>query len=378
MMVLDFCSANDDSRKRGGRIRDAWEGKREAVRSRASKRYAGRFPSWLRRKGDGYELIPERADLVKQIYAKAQRGVGVNSICRQLNQDRIPPFGKAKTWKRSSVERLLSNPAVYGVLQPHEIIHGAVGKPKKVRQPVGDPIPNFFPAIIPERAFLAVQAKRGLRSMVPPSRDVRSIVGGLLQCGTCGGSMTRYSKGPRGGPPRIVCIAARERRCPNRVPIIYEKFETMALAALPRLLREAPVTSEGVAEQKLEAHDSRVEGVSHALNHLLAAVERTGATPTIAKRIIELEQLQITLAGQRKALEIEVANSSNAVWVRQIHALGSSKLLAQPMKPEQRAELAARLKTIIERVVLDTTTGIATVDWRAGGASSFLFAFPPQ
>jgi DNA invertase Pin-like site-specific DNA recombinase len=370
--------AAEESATKGRRIRAAWESKRTKARARESTVFAGRHPAWLKRQGDSFTPIPKRVEIVKLIYLAAKRGIGIESICVFLNGNKEPTFGPSPLWGRTSVDRLLRNPAVIGTLQPHEIVHS---DGKKSRKPLGEPIANFYPAIIPVKLFTAVQALRGERSTVAPERAIQNLFGGLLKCATCGGGITRASKGANGGRAKLICITAhRGGGCSNVSRLPYDDFERAALEALPRLLAEAPLTATGEIEEQIEKLTAQIEGAGDVMDKLLAALERGGTSPAITRRLSEYQTERDRLEVERRKLSAEAVRLGSPLVVRQLRRLRTGSPLSHPVPPSRRAEAAQRLRSVIQSVSLDVSTGWAVVGWRAGGGSesAFHFAFPPQ
>lgn len=59
----------------------------------------------------------------------------------------------------------------------------------------GDPIPNYYPAVLDEKTFLRAQAKAARRGRFPGRHDasLKNWLQGLLRC-TCGQSFVRKNK----------------------------------------------------------------------------------------------------------------------------------------------------------------------------------------
>jgi len=136
--------AHEESRTKGERVAIANENKRHRARE-SSVPMTSLCPGWLRLVGDGrgyehkrYEIIPERAIVVRRIYLEAVAGLGKRRITARLNRDGIPTFRGKDGWHQSSVGKILSTEAVLGLFQPHRKVNGK-------RVPDGPPIPGYFP-----------------------------------------------------------------------------------------------------------------------------------------------------------------------------------------------------------------------------------------
>jgi DNA invertase Pin-like site-specific DNA recombinase len=149
---------------------------------------ANRPPSWLARKPtlDGFDIIKERADVVRMIYQMSADGVGVVTIAGRLNSmdPPVPPFanaikakGQPHTWGRSSVRQILQSPNVEGDFRP---ISGVFK---------GQVIHDFYPRIIDAdivaraRGDLAARRKVAGKSAASGSTN---LFAGITTCGACG------------------------------------------------------------------------------------------------------------------------------------------------------------------------------------------------
>lgn len=85
-----------------------------------------RCPAWLQLAADrrSYELMPERVQIVRQIFADSGVGLGMYSIATRLNKAGVPAFVGKNGWHRSYIAKTLANRAVLGEFQPHVKIDG--------------------------------------------------------------------------------------------------------------------------------------------------------------------------------------------------------------------------------------------------------------
>ena len=133
------------------RVRAVW-GQRMKL-ARAEKRPAwGSVPAWVVRTPEGYRLDPDRAETLRLIFRLAIDGMGANRIARELNERGLPPQGRCDHWSRSYIKLILKSRSVLGEYQP-----GTRGEDGR-RTPQGEPIPGYYPRVIPEADFWAAQA----------------------------------------------------------------------------------------------------------------------------------------------------------------------------------------------------------------------------
>jgi hypothetical protein len=188
--------ANEESVMKSRRQKAAWENKRA---TRCEAILTARAPSWLkltgRRPNRRFEIIEDRAAVVRRIYEMSLQGIGQNRIAELLNQDGVPLFNRSKGWHPSFVMRLLHSEAVIGTYLPH--ILQPTKTSRKNRKPVGR-IEGYFPAIIDRKTFSDVQtmclAKTGSGRQIVRA-TTRNVVAGVGQCVRCGCHLKLVSKG---------------------------------------------------------------------------------------------------------------------------------------------------------------------------------------
>jgi DNA invertase Pin-like site-specific DNA recombinase len=89
-MLLSFARGNQESAEKGRRVADAYAEKRRmfATDAKLTKPYTKRLPAWIRwqESTSSYELIEDRAALLRWMFGMADDGMGVHSIAAHLNE----------------------------------------------------------------------------------------------------------------------------------------------------------------------------------------------------------------------------------------------------------------------------------------------------
>jgi DNA invertase Pin-like site-specific DNA recombinase len=229
MLVLKCKAAHDYSRRLGRRLAAHWAQAHEGFRTGTRVHRGGNGgvrPHWLTLAPDGaaWELIPERAEIVRQMFDLLQEA-GLAVAAKRLNAaGHLTCTGRP--WSADSIRRTASDPAVAGRLR---INHDASLESDRAHrrwltakeaaaakgQPFRDPepkrievelIPNFYPAVISQELFDATQRLLKERKNDPKSRSNRSTIGHSFLQGmtTCikGGSMGVTTSAPSGKPMR--------------------------------------------------------------------------------------------------------------------------------------------------------------------------------
>ena len=229
--IITMTQSYNESHKKAERLAAAWVGKREEINQ--GKAVTSVCPGWIKLNQTGaYELIPERANLVKEIFARTLKGDGKRTIARDFNVRAIKPWGvggkMADGWHDSYIQKILHNDAVIGRFQPHTTRQ----QPGR-RVPVGKPVENYYPAAIDKETWQAAQT---LRKGTPGRRavTVKNLFIGLLKDGVHGCTMNFVDKGGSQISRWQYLISDRQRTHPKEEikRWKYKDFETLFLRAM--------------------------------------------------------------------------------------------------------------------------------------------------
>src|SRR5262245_55185225 len=189
MAVMELSRGHSESKMKSDRVGEAWENRRDETRNKGVV-LTRRLPAWVRIAKDGkMKLIPEKAQAVKRIFDLAAAGYGTRAIVRKLTTEGVKPIGRSPRWGPAYVWSILNDRRAVGDLQP-----------MKNHKPDGDPIPNYFPAIVSEDEWASAKAEAGRRMKRPGRRSYfgTNVFNGLTKNARDGESyvaMTRTSHG---------------------------------------------------------------------------------------------------------------------------------------------------------------------------------------
>lgn len=228
LAVMYMARANNESEAKADRLSKAWKQKKlRAADGTASRIVTSECPRWLRanKTKTGFDILKDRVDSIRKVFDMRINGFGIVAIVNRANQERWPAPGKMSvrkvgesaddferrktagaTWHTSTVGRLLKNRALLGEYQPRTLHPTDESK----RIPFGEPIKDYFPAVLDEVTFLRAQATVERRGRFPGRRDLsmRNWLQGLVQC-SCGHSLVRKNKQSKAQPgySRYYCTA---------------------------------------------------------------------------------------------------------------------------------------------------------------------------
>lgn len=316
-IVAEMIRSHNESRRKSQMVGDAKARKKQqlVVNGVNGKPYTRQTPAWIiwRDESKAYELLPDRAAVVREIFERTDAGDGIDRIAKDLNQRGVDTWGgsrgqrKANHWRGSYMRKILTSSAPIGSFTPHTTEHDEITRAR--RDVPMDPIVNMFPAVVGEELYWRVHrrfatiAARGKNAKHPP----KSIVAGIVCCATCGHSVTRVSKG---GYVYLVCSRAnmRAQGC-KYLAVPYAAIETALRDNIGWLIEEAP---RGKNTAKL---DRDIAGLVTMVGHFsdeasdladLAAQEKTPITrQRLRDKMKELGVAQVslrTITAQRDTL----------------------------------------------------------------------------
>ncbi len=307
--------ANEESEIKSKRICAVWENKRNNL-SNTSKVLSRKAPSWLRysEKTGRFEVIEERAAIVRKIFDMCINTCGLWTIARYLNENKVPLFGKGKVWYMSSITHLLSNRATIGEFHPGRVKDG-------VREKVGDPISDYFPRIIDEQTFLLAQLSIARRSTIGKGRKGKTYVNlfaGITYCGACGFKVLVKGRGnalPRDVKYLLCSNKQHGAGCSFKHTWRLPDFEAMILAHLRDInfddlidtsSNDKKVSLDDTAESlKLKAENIDAE-IERALDLMIAEDISDSVKHKLKNKIQQLE-------ADKKEVELELKNVTIAI-----------------------------------------------------------------
>lgn len=369
MSIVIMSRANEESAMKSSRIRSSWDAKRKNI---ANKRLTTRCPYWLKPIAgeEGFEVIPERVKVVKRIFQMSRDGIGNSTICKTLNEEKVPTFSdKTNGWQVSYIQSIFKNRCVYGELQLK--LHRE-GK----RTPV-EVIPNYYPGIISKEEWLLAassRATRRTRGGVSKGKNLANLFSGLLVCGYCGASMTMggSSKLLANGTRKLVryvgCSNARRGMGCNYIEWPYSDLEPLILRFCKAVdfaqvlgVNKHAETDLQNAMHNLERIKLEIIDVNGRNLSLLDAIEKTDQADiprAVLDRIRANETKLDSLQEDKKFVEDEILRLTNS----RVDAAIQQNLILELLQQLENLEdnelhlLRIRLSEAIKRVITKIVT----------------------
>jgi DNA invertase Pin-like site-specific DNA recombinase len=377
-IVLKATLAHDESVKKQARLRQAWVGKRDQVMKNGGALTA-RGPAWLKLIDGSWVVLEERAKVVRRIFDLTAQGTGAEAIAELLNRERVPVFGRGTMWHKTYIRKILDNPAVIGVFVPHTLNYDSQGKRR--REPTGDRIEDYFPAVVDLDTWETVQGLKAGRRAPPPGgaskSSVSHLLAGLATCPLCGSTMTRVTKGSsdKAGKPKLVCTKAKTGAGCQYHGVDVETVERALIAGLDRAAAEAPGPDESIARQ-VELVEGEIAGTEDALERLLDALQRAPDSAALVDRLTALEATLGELRGKHAdLLRQSLLADPRGFLKRQAVAV---EAITKPSTGDRewRVKANAALRAAARQVVVDYQEGRLHVYWNGDGVSSITYGWP--
>ena len=351
MSLLVMVRAHEESATKSKRLSAAWDRKR---RMAASTKLTRVCPGWLRLSADRqvFDVIEERAEVVRRIFKETAQGIGKATIASRLNAASEPAFRGRNGWHPSAVQKIIASNAVLGEYQPHTTMQGK-------RRPQGDPVPNYFPPIIDPSLVASARAAIIARRSGASGRKGRrfaNILSGVAYCGRCGGKMGLVSKAETEN--YLGCSAARRGRgCEARALLNYQAVEEWVLCTLEVYsfedLSAASAPPRSAERYKLAA---RIQELTVRLVRLIEAFSEDGG-PEVADLARSVRQERDVLQAELRSLDDQISVATHTPSLEAARA-SLAQLKSRFSGPDEadcyaaRAEAAQIIRAISTRVTL--------------------------
>jgi len=354
MALIIMMRAHEESAMKSGRLKAAWKAKRSRAKE---KPVTARTPAWVRVGTGGLlELIEERADVVRRIFELTLRGTGQHAIAALFNREGIPTFGAARYWQRSYIAKIIRNPAVAGIFVPHTVEY----EDGKRRRTPSERVDGYFPAVISLESFEQAQAQFRGGTATRSESAIRNLFGGLARCPKCTATMTRVSKGPKGGKPYLVCVTAKQGAGCTYRAVPLEPLEEALIAHLPDIAREVP-QPRTVAASELSATDAM-------LAQLDAKIAKIDPKDTL--KLATYANMRANLLAERREEAARAdAASGPAVFPRM------KELVAEARREElDRPRINALMRQLYREVIIEYDMNMLALQWHHGGETAIVLS----
>jgi DNA invertase Pin-like site-specific DNA recombinase len=350
--IVNGSAANEYSEKLSARVSSARSSEREKARA-TGLAITAKAPSWIRAEmGKKAVAIPEHAATVRRIFELAIFGLGCKKIVRKLEEEGRAPFIPGHAWNPGFIQNVLCSRAVLGEYLPHKLVNGR-------RVPVGEPIPDYYPAIITQSEWNAARAavkaktrfvrKDGKPGFAGGRTNVNSLLSPLVYDADNGVTMVFLQK--QGDHPYLVSKWQSRKKAHF---LRLDKFESAFLGFLEDLDWKS-VAGEGESEEVKKAV-AELDAVLREIDRCTGKIARMqdlvneGSFSRSLFEALDGERAKLRDYASRKeklaAALAEVRSNAAALHAPEelVEAIRSGK------NPELRLKLKAEIRKRISRI----------------------------
>lgn len=337
--IVELSRGNSESQTKSDRVGNAWANKKQKAATQKTP-LTKRLPAWLEMRDGNIVIVPEKADTVRKIFTLASNGYGIKAITKKLNKDATPTIARAKHWALSYVGKLLDNRAVIGEYQPFTRRNGP-------RRPDGDPVANYFPAIVTPESYHAVQAGLAQRKGKPgrPGKSNVNLFTGMLTDAITGGTFQVQEKGQQGTRSFVSYQGNQGIPGANRTSFPARTFERAILRMLSEI-DPAQMSDSNTPDDTL-AIQGEIKTIDAKLTELASAL-LAGPSVTLATVVRQLEARKNELTTKLDQAQQTAATPLTSAWQE-----CQSLLTTLDQAPDQegaRLKLRALLRRVISSV----------------------------
>ena len=220
------------------------------------------------------EIVPEEAEVVKNIYYLYQQGNTPHQIARQLTEQGIKPPRNAEQWHKSTITRILQNPVYIGKIrwQKSTTVRQLAddGSTVKRRIKAENPVivDGKHAAIIPEAEFNSIQGAYKRVSPVPEGRDMVNPLSGLIRCSKCHRAMVYVS--PSRKAPRAKYSHKNAINCQQQSADAEQVLKSV-ISALQNTLKNVEIRA---AQGEQDNTAEKIKQLTNQLNREQAKLKR--------------------------------------------------------------------------------------------------------
>jgi site-specific DNA recombinase len=291
--------------------------------------------------------------IVRRMFQLYGSGMGLTTLAKTLNCDRVPPpRGGSLGWAPSAIREILHRELYRGISIWNQTQTVQIGGTKKQRQrPQSEwlriPVPRLrivsdldwerVQKRIKESATIYRRAHDGTLKNGPCGRVLNSqyLLSGLAKCGMCGKSIVGITRKRKGHIYKAYGCACYQKRgaviCKNNLQIGQHQMDRAVLKSLqdaldPKLVDESVQLAatqikkdEHTEPKKIEVLERQLSEIQKRIERLAEAIATTGGSEPIYEKLKAEEH-------RRKAIQNELASLCE---IAQVRSLDSVRLIQE-------------------------------------------------
>ena len=385
MMMMELSRGHGESAMKSERVGAAWAEKKLAARERrdqpprkkdkrVTQSLTDRLPGWVEERNGKLQPIPAAAAVVRQIFQMATSGYGAPSIIKKLTDDGVPSIGRTPRWTRAYIGTILNGRRVLGEYQPRD----------RDGKPVGDPVADYYPAVVSEDEWLqaraAVQQRRRFRGRKGDAQV--NIFAGLLKHARDGDAYILSTRLSRSSGKKFSTLVNTqgEQGTTRQYSLPYAVFEGGVLSRL-REIDPRELLDDDHPPDETATLAGELVGVEAELTDAAAFMQAHGFSLTIGKRIADLETRKRELAERVAEARTAAAHPLSESWGECQSLVDTLAAAADPHDARLRLRTALRQIVVGARLLIvprkQDRLAAVQFDFSGGKRRSYLLLYRP-
>ncbi len=356
MSILIMSRANEESKMKSLRSLSNWENKR---RNATHSPVTSRVPGWIQVVNGKLELIPERVKMIHRIAKMSISGMGYVAICRKLNAEKVPVWGRGKLgWDISTLQGVLHSRRLIGEYQPNLCLN------KRTRKPAGKPIKGYYPAAMTEAEFYKLQAALDSRKTVRGrgGNTASNLFGSILF--ESNGSKLVLSQSSRGIPTLRSLDGIRG----------VSSYMTFSYGAVEKhflnWIKDIRINSDTSDDSELASLVVESAKLGEKISEMEKAIRESDASA-----IASLAKLNTQFSIEKSEVDRKIENCRKESAKEEVSTQDIAALLKEENTPETRVKIRTAIQALIKRIELKTFNNpdlpmeryiLATVEFHTG------------
>ena len=296
--ILHMDNAHKESARKSDIGKGKWAERFKEARE-SGKHIGNRVSNWLTLdKTSGEYYLNEHIFAVGRIFELCLDGLGSTAISQTLNAEGYRTFNKGERWGTTAVITILQNKAAIGELAPKD---------------GGEPIPNYFPAVVDEDTFEAAKSKitaRKTGKVAKQSADF-NVWGKLVFCGACGSAMHIIKRNHR----YLMCANRRYGECKGAKNVRLDESEDVLMTMLLHLDATSLVMPDpDKLNRELSVAEGRLIAEREKLAILAERSDRHPESETFANSVLQSEGRVRALKAEVERLTADLTGGEKLSW----------------------------------------------------------------
>ncbi len=349
MAIMELNRGHSESAAKSKRVGEAWDQRR--VKARGGAILTRKLPLWVKEEAGKLVEIPERADAVRRIFELSGAGYGLNRILKKLNEEGVPAFGPSGRWSVSYIDLILKDRRAVGELQPRTKKKAAGDKDDKggVNRPDGEPIADYFPAVVTEQQWHraragSIQRDRGRGR---PMKDINLFGGLMREAGTGESYVVGLESGGAGHKRyRVIRSTSYRKGLGSARSFPLAIFEAAVLSLLKEINPAEVLGQEDAGAAEAMDLSARLTVVDESIRAIEADLDENGDSPTQTKRLRAREDERRAIVERQNELDRAAALPMAEAWGEALTLLDA--LASAPDPEDARIRLRAAVKRVID------------------------------